>query len=115
MLCPTMTRGVDGSPMGIRWRSDSDSPSNQGDSQAYQAVGLAAQAIHANDVSFHMTSVSNVSIVSLGASTASVVPSLLYLVQPLRRTHCFGIGGGCIHASLFAMLKYGSAASMPSL
>jgi hypothetical protein len=61
--------------------------------------------MHANEVSFHMTSVSKMSIVSSGASTASVVPSLLYLVQPLLRTHFLGFGGGFAHASFFAMLK----------
>jgi hypothetical protein len=115
MLCPTMMRGIVGSPSGIRWRSDLDSPSSQGDIQPYQAVGLTAQAMQANDVSLYMTSVSKVSMLSLGASTFSVDPSLLYLVHPLCRTHFRGFGGGFAQASFFDMLRYGSAASMPSL
>src|SRR5689334_1138521 len=105
MLWPTMMRGMDASPRGIRWRSDLDSPSSQGEIQAYQAVGLTAQAMQAKDVSFHMTSVSKVSIVSSGAVTASVVPSALYFVHPLFLTHFLGFGGGLAQASFFAMLR----------
>ncbi len=50
----------------------SDSPSSQGDSQTYQAVGLAAHAMTAKGLSRHMTSVSKHSMFSSGASTASV-------------------------------------------
>src|SRR5437763_14444745 len=110
-----MTRGTDVSPSGIKWRSDFDSSNSQGDIQAYHAVGLAAHAMHANGVSLYMTSVSKMSIVSSGAATCSVLPSLQYLVHPLRRTHLVGLGGGFAHTSCYAMLRYGSPVSTPSL
>jgi hypothetical protein len=86
-----MIRGFDMSPKGIKWRSFSDSPRSQGESQAYQAVGLTAQAMTAKELTFHITSVSNVNIDSSGALIGSQVPSLLYFVHPLLFTHFRGI------------------------
>lgn len=71
----------------------SDSPSSQGDNQAYHEESLAAHAMTAKEDSFHMTSVSKVSMFSSGASTGSEVPSWWYFVHPLRLTHRLGFGG----------------------
>src|SRR5215471_3922769 len=103
MLWPTMTLGCEVSPKGTRCWSFSDSPRSQGDNQAYHVSGLAAQAMTANELSFHITSVSKVNIASLGACTGSVVPSELYFVQPLLLIQLRGFGGRSILAYVFAL------------
>src|SRR3954447_19303825 len=111
MLCPTTMRGTLGFPNGINCLSFSVSPRSQGESQAYQVVGLAAHAITANELSLYKTSTSKDSIDSCGASIASDEPSLLYLVQPLLFIHCRGLSGIKLFANFFAYCRYGSETS----
>src|SRR5271167_4775926 len=104
---------LESDPKGTKWRDDFDSQSSQGDTQPYHASGDAALAMTGKELSLYIVSQSKTIQSSSGKATGVAVPSLVYLVQPLLRSHFLGASGRVISANIVAMERYGSAASFP--